>query len=180
MSNTTVGRRLRSVGLHSRVARRKPFINETNRVKRLQFAKNHQHWKTKDWAKVLWSDETKFEFFALRKQVRVRRRKGEAFKKNCLQGTVKHGGGSLMVWGAMASGGVGTLVKIDYILTGATYKQILVENLKSSFETALDDPGNDYFFQQDNDPKHTSKVIRNFIVDEGTYRCWNGLHNHLT
>ena len=35
--------------------------------------------------------------------VYVRRRPGEALQDNCTRKTVKHGGGNVMVWGAMSA-----------------------------------------------------------------------------
>ena len=46
----------------------------------------------------------------------VWREKGEACKpKNIIQ-TVKHGGGSIMLWGCFAAGGTDALHKIDGIM----------------------------------------------------------------
>lgn len=49
---------LRRAGLKHRWAKKKPFISETNRRHRLQFAREHLHWTVQDWLQVLWSDET--------------------------------------------------------------------------------------------------------------------------
>ena len=50
---------------------------------------------------MLWSDESKFEIFGSNHRVFVRRRKGERMDSTCLVPTVKHGGGGVMVWGAL-------------------------------------------------------------------------------
>ncbi|GFX08436.1 transposable element Tcb1 transposase [Trichonephila clavipes] len=74
-----------------------------------------------------------------------------------LRSTVKHGGGSVMVWGCMASNGVGNLVFIDGIMDPKLYIDILNNNLKESAkELGLD--GN-FIFQQDNDSKHTADTL---------------------
>ena len=49
---------------------------------------------------MLWSDESSFRLFATPGNVRVRRRPGEEWNKDCIVPTVKHGSGSAMVWGA--------------------------------------------------------------------------------
>ena len=67
--------------------------------------------------------------------------------------TVKHGDCSVLVWGCMASGGVGNLVFIDGIMDKNVYLNILKENLKSSAEKL--NLAEDYWFQQHNAPKHT-------------------------
>ena len=59
----------------------------------------HKNWTMEQWTKVLWADESKFQFFESQRQ-HVRRRKTETYKEPCLNPTIKHGGGSIQVWGA--------------------------------------------------------------------------------
>ncbi len=66
---------------------------------RKQFAEDKQ---TKDmdyWNHVLWSDESKINLFGSDGVKRVWRQPGDEYKDNCVLPTVKHGGGSVMVWG---------------------------------------------------------------------------------
>ena len=66
-----------------------------------------------------------------------------------------------MVWGCISSRGVGSLVFIESIMDKYLYKRILSENLLVSKEKlGLND---DFIFQQDNDPKHTSKYVKDFF-----------------
>ncbi|EDW25687.1 GL18369 [Drosophila persimilis] len=76
--------------------------------------------------------------------------------------TVKHGGGSVMVWGAMASPGVGHLVFVEGNMDRFQYKKILEENLETSVDTLS--LGSSWIFQQDNDPKHTAHVVRDWLL----------------
>ena len=48
-------------GLKGCKARKKPYLSEVNKKKRLLWAKEHQDWTDEDWAKVVWSDESIFE-----------------------------------------------------------------------------------------------------------------------
>ncbi|KAG8715763.1 hypothetical protein FRC09_016335 [Ceratobasidium sp. 395] len=75
-----------------------------------------------------------------------------------------HGNGNIKVWGAITSKGVGHLYRIDGILTGARYTEISQDALLGT----LDDyklSTDDVFFQQDNDPKHTSRVAQKWLSD---------------
>jgi protein associated with RNAse G/E len=54
----TIRNALRNAGFKRYVARRKPPISETTRVKYLAFAIEHLNWTIKDWKYILWSDET--------------------------------------------------------------------------------------------------------------------------
>jgi len=69
-----------------------------------------------------------------------------------------------MVWGCFSYHGLGNLVFIDEKLTGARY----VELLKSNLFTSASKLGmeNNFVFQQDNDPEHTSKIAQNFFESQ--------------
>ncbi|GFV42393.1 tc1-like transposase protein [Trichonephila clavipes] len=68
------------------------------------------------------------------------------------------GGGSAMIWGYMASKGVGNLCFTDGIMTARTHTAVLRENLpQSAIKLGI---SNSYYFQQDKDPKHTAGITR--------------------
>jgi len=94
-SSKTIKRRLHEVGLYGRRARKKPMLSRKNIAKRFQWAKEHETWTTKDWARVLWSDESKFCIFGNNGSRFIWRRPNEALKIQCVLPTVKHGGGTL-------------------------------------------------------------------------------------
>ncbi|KAI4874838.1 hypothetical protein NFI96_025970 [Prochilodus magdalenae] len=75
--------------------------------------------------------------------------------------TVKNGGGSIMLWGWFSAAGTGRLVAIEGKMNAAKYRDILEENL---FQSALDlRLGRRVTFQQDNDPKHTAKITKEWL-----------------
>lgn len=100
---------LKRQGLQGRVACRKPLLSAANIKKRLAFANTYKHWTSDDWAQVLFTDETKLELFGTNRRLFVRRRANERYRNDCLIPTIKHGGGSIMVWGAVCSKGTGPL-----------------------------------------------------------------------
>lgn len=61
ISARTVRRRLVEAGLKGCKARKKPWLSETNKRKRLEWALRHQHLTEEDWSNVVWSDESNFE-----------------------------------------------------------------------------------------------------------------------
>lgn len=93
VSSRTIKRRLSEVNFEGRRARKKPLLSKNNIAKRLKWAKEHETWRSHDWSKVIWSDESKFCIFGNNGSKFVWRRPGEALKPICLQPTVKHGGG---------------------------------------------------------------------------------------
>ena len=63
----------------------------------------------KFWNKVLWTDETKINLDQSEGKAKVWRMKGSAHDPKHTISSVKHGGGSVMVWAYMAASGVGSL-----------------------------------------------------------------------
>lgn len=84
----------------------------------------------------------------------VWRSKGEASKPKSSVSAVKHGSGSIMLWGCFAVGGTGTLHKLDGIIKD--YFQTLQLHLRSTARWLK--LGQCWVFQQNNDPKHILKL----------------------
>ena len=77
--------------------------------------------------------------------------------------TVKHGGGSIMLWGCFAAGGTDALHKIDGVMRMENYVHLLKQQLKTSVRKLK--LGRKWVFQIDNDPKHFSKVVAKWLKD---------------
>ncbi|KAG1455601.1 hypothetical protein G6F56_007027 [Rhizopus delemar] len=106
----TVRAALHEEGFFNRSAKRKPFLNNSHQMRRLKFAKEDSHWDVDMWKKIIWTDESSFEIGKQNGTIRVWRRVGETYKKECLAGTQKSGRSSLMVWGAIRFGEKSELV----------------------------------------------------------------------
>lgn len=163
VSDSTVRRRLKAAGLHGRISSKKPLLRPQNRVKRLAWAKKHRNWTYDNWKNVLWTDESKFEIFNTRRRVYVRRRIGERYIPACVTPTVKHGGGSVMVWGCFGAEKVGDLHQVQGILNQHGYHSILQRHAIPSGTRLI---GPKFVFQQDNDPKHTSRLCKNYLANK--------------
>ena len=158
VSTSTIRRELNNSGLYGRVARKKPLLRPQHKNARLRFAKKHIDEPQNFWNKVIWTDETKIELFGHNQQRYVWRKENEAFKEKNTIATVKHGGGSLMLWGCVSYKGPGNLVKIEGKLNAQGFQEILQNNLQDSARNLS--MGRNWILQQDNDPKHTAKSVQ--------------------
>ena len=94
--------RLREAGLRSRSAAVRPPLNPAHRLRRRQFAVNHQQWTRNQWVRVLFTDESRFTLRFNDGRIRVWRRAGERFADATVREQDQHGGGSVMVWGGFS------------------------------------------------------------------------------
>ena len=127
------------------------------------YQKKYLHWSTNDWKKVLFSDESKFNIFGSDGISWIHRSEGKRFDPKYTKATVKHGGGSCMVWGCFSGYGMGTLHVIEGTMDRFMYLDILK---KVMIPFADDNLPLTWIFQQDNDPKHKSKVLQEWFLSE--------------
>ena len=125
ISTLTFQRRLRELGLHDRIATKKPLLKDTNNKKRLAWAKKHEQWTLDQWKPVLWCDESKFEILGSIRHFFVGLRVGERMISACVVPTVKNGGGGVLVWGCFAGETVCDLFTIQGTLNQHGYHSIL-------------------------------------------------------
>nr|AAB02109.1 transposase [Anopheles albimanus] len=162
ISCETVRRYIHKFGYKAYNRRKKPQISPINRKRRLEFAKKYVNHPPEFWKKVLFTDESKFNIFGWDGTIKVWRPPGEGLNPKYTAKTVKHNGGGVLVWGCMAANGVGNLQVIDGIMDQYVYINILKQNLGPSLEKL--GMSQDYWFQQDNDPKHTAFNSRLFLL----------------
>ncbi len=151
---STITAALHQSGLYGRVARRKPLLSARHMKARMEDSKMVTN-------KIPWSDETKIELFCLNSKRYVWRKPGTAHHLSNTVPTVKHGGGSIMLWGCFSAAGTGRLVAIEGKMNAAKYRDILDENLLQSAQDLR--LGRRFTFQQDNDPKHTAKITKEWL-----------------
>ena len=165
-SPSTIRRALKEGGLVSRMKAKKPRLLARHKTCRYQFAKKYKDWTIEDWKRVIWSDEAKITRLCSNGRQWVWKRSGAGFTDREVAGTVKFGGGGLMVWGCMSAKGVGYMARID----GGLDAQLYVSILQGEFLQTLEYYGyktTDVVFQQDNDPKHTSNLVKNWLRESG-------------
>lgn len=165
LNKYTIRNRLIENGYRGRVPRRKPNLVSRHVKQRLSWAESHADWTINDWKKVLFSDESKIELFNNDGPQKCWRKQGEAFNPKCILPTVKHGGGSIMVWGCFNFKGVGGIEIINGTMDSNMYIDILKKHLKKSARKFR--LGKNFVFQQDNDRKHTARITQDFFTKNG-------------
>ena len=150
VSISTVRRKFSEVGVYGRIAVKKSLLRKQNNVKRLQWAKTHKDWTRKHWNNIVWVDESKFKNFRRNMTWRV----GERAATPCITPTVKHGGGSVMVWGLLPIK-VRDLHQVKGKLNQTGYHSKLQHHAIPSGMRLV---GQGFLLMQDNDPKHTNKL----------------------
>jgi DDE superfamily endonuclease len=131
----------------------------------MEFVRMYEHWTEDDWKQVMWTDETKINLFGS-DGVKWGWKKGNNNSDpRIISQTVKHGGGNIMVWGCMTWEGPGFISRIEGGLDSTLYVEILDECIPLTLEYYEIDQ-NTMIFQQDNDPKHTSRIASKYFEDK--------------
>ena len=161
----TVRNVLKEAGFRSATKKKVPMLKGSHHQQHLKFAQYHENWTMEDWKRVLWTDETKINRIGSDGKVYVWKQQGEPVSDRTTTPTIKHGGGNnLMVWGCMGWNGVGKLIEVQGNMDAVQYCEILEEGVEESIES-LEMAEDKWYFQQDNDPKHTSKKADQWFSD---------------
>lgn len=160
VSTRTVRRRLHSVGLKGRRARKKPLLTNFQRRRRLDWAKEHRFWTVEQWRKVIFSDESHFCLFGGQSSQFVRRFKGEQFRPECLNVSVKHPL-KVMIWSCISAAGAGRLHIVPGMMNAQEYIKTLDTRMLPSAKEMF--PDGDFIFQDDNAPCHRAKIVADWF-----------------
>jgi hypothetical protein len=136
-----------------------------HRKARLEFAQKYSEWTIENWKRVIWSDETKINRFGSDGLQYVWKRPGEPLSDREISPTMKFRGGNIMVWSCMGWQRVGVLSEVEGKMDAKQYIQILEGGLEESIEK-LGMEAEEVIFQQDNDPKHTSKLAKEWFKNQ--------------
>uniref|UniRef100_A0A8R1HQT3 DDE_3 domain-containing protein n=2 Tax=Caenorhabditis japonica TaxID=281687 RepID=A0A8R1HQT3_CAEJA len=121
---------------------------------------DHLSWGPREWANHIWSDESNFNLFVTDGIQWIRRPIGSRYAPQYQSPTVKHEGGSVMVWGCFSDTSMGPLKRIVGTMERYVYEDILENTMRPWARANL---GRLWVFQQDNDPKHTSGHVANWL-----------------
>ena len=105
-----------------------------------------------EWKYVIWSDKL---FVMLQHQVYVWRMPKEAYNPECLVPTVKHGGGSMVIWAAISWCSADPIITLNSQITASDYVDIVGNQVHLMVQMMF--PDNDAVFQDNNSSIHSQK-----------------------
>ena len=167
---------------HPRQARqpirpRRPYVGKVLTARHwaalLQWAQRHFSWGRRQWAQVLFSDESRFNLSHHDIQIRVFRRRGERFADNCLIERDRFGGGSVMVWGGIMGRRKTNLIVVQGNLNAQRY---INQILKPEAVPFLQRRGPAILIHDYAMP-HVARICRQFLT-EITLKYYFGLSCH--
>ena len=164
VSADTVRRALRNNGLGALPKVKKPDISDDNAKECLLQCKDKIDWTLDDWKRVIFTDESKVNCFNSDGRGWCWKRDNEEVQPRDTKKKRKYGGGRrIMIWSGISWSGVGWLCKIEGNMNSELYKSIIDDDLEKSIDDMsqkLKLRRDQVILQQDNDPKHTSKLMK--------------------
>jgi transposase len=151
VSERTIRRELQNLGYVSVLPRKVPLLTQKAKDIRLSWARDHLNY---NWKKVVFSDETTLQMF---------RNTMHAWSHDAkpVAPMVKHPF-KVHVWAAISVKGKIGIHLFTENLDRHLYRKILDDHL---YNNANSLHGDAWVFQQDNDPKHTSRDVRRDLDD---------------
>ena len=113
ISEGTTRRSFSRMSYCSRPPHRVLLLLAKKKKKRLQWARDHQHWTIGEWKNIALSDESQFLLSLADGRVRICRKQHESIAPSCLVSTVQAGGSGVMVWRMFSWHTLGLLILIE-------------------------------------------------------------------
>jgi transposase len=148
VSYSTLSRHLAKHGFEKSLPLATPMLTLAHKEKRVEWARKHLN---DNWNRTLFSDETAFRLFRNTVQVWY---KGQRPVRRIPKDRTK-----INAWGGFCTKGKTSLYCFREDMTGLIYVDILKKHV-SEIRGML---RNNWRFQQDNDPKHTSGVAKEYL-----------------
>ena len=148
VSRTTIGTHLKNLGYKHAIPIGTPMLTDEHKERRVEWAKRHLN---DNWERTIFSDETAFDLY--------RNKVGRWYKGARPLRRLPKSRQKIFAWGGFCTRGKTSLFCFSEIMTGEFYVGILQDRLPEMKRML----GRRWRFQQDNDPKHTSRVAKKFL-----------------
>lgn len=167
VSVQTIRNRLHEVHIRSRRPAIRTPLTVEHRAARLAWCRHHVTWTREQWAKVLFSDESRFTMSFNDGRIHVWRRRGERFNDACVREHDHYGGGSTMVWGGISLNHRTRLHRVQGNLTGVNYRDDILQPIVLPILRTI---GHNAILQDDNARPHRARVVNEFMQHQQVVR----------
>lgn len=150
VSKDTVGRYLHRLGYKNSLPIATPMLTAEHKRKRVEWAKKHLD---DDWSRTVFTDETSFQLF--RNTITQWYKHSRPFRP------LPKNRQKIHAWGGFSSCVATSL----YCFTGKMNAEFFVGILQEQLPEIKEVMGDDWRLQQDNDPKHTSRLAKKFLQE---------------
>lgn len=161
ISPNTVRRRLNENGLFHFIPAFQTQLTQEQKDRRVEFCEENYGI---DWDLVIFSDEKTFKSCNDR-AMSLYRPKKQRYNPRYVQETTFAGRITCGVWGFITRGGVGELSQTTAHMNSEEYTEILEDFLLPSINTMYGASANEFTFQQDNAPTHTSFFTQQWFAN---------------
>ena len=158
VSKSSLGRAIKRMGWSARATRYCQLIREQNKLKRVEFCQLILR-NRDNFSDVVFTDECMVQLVPAHRKIYHKKGEPRRFRPK-----PKHPV-KIFVWGGISRQGATNVVIFSGIMDGERYTRILNVGLLPFARRKF--PGMKFRFQQDNDPKHTSRVAKEFFAREG-------------
>ena len=148
VSCSTVSRHLADLGYRNALPLSTPMLTSAHKQKRVEWAQKH---KDDNWKNTLFSDETSFQLF--RNTIKHWYKNARPIRP------MPKDRSKIFAWGGFCVKGKTSLFCFRRIMDGKYYTEILEKHIPEIRSMLRDE----WRLQQDNDPKHTSRVAQEFL-----------------
>ena len=174
----TIAKVLKDAGLNHRIERKRPFLTNEHRKKRLEFAHKYIHFTLDDWIRVIFTDEMVMQTGQDVGQHRVWRFPEEEYKEDCCAATHISGFKKIKVWGGMRYGKLSALVVLEENKENENFNaeeycsQILDNELFNFWMISMEELGN-VIVMEDGAPYHKGVAsVRRKQYEEDGWISW--------
>ena len=128
----------------------------------------------------IWSDESPFTLIPTSGRVYVWRMPKEAYNPEYLVPSVKHGGGSVMIWAAISCCSPGPIITLNGRITASDYVGVGILGNQVYPVVQMFFPNNDAIFRDDISPIYTARSVQSWRSMKMHFSIFPGQHNCQT
>lgn len=168
ISRSTAARRLNEVGLYAR----KPMVcvplTPASKGARLNWCRRHVQWSQEDWARVLFTDESRYSLNSDSRRVLIWREEGTRNLPSLVREISRFRDRGLMVWGGIMTNGRTELhIFQGGSVTARRYVDEVLEPQVRLFRGAV---GPEFLLMDDNARPHRAYVVSEYLQTEDITR----------